>query len=156
MPTYRTEEKGRLKFLCSLAGAEAVVCVEFARYLRVVEGLRAPQPVHRRRQGIQADNAAALPDGLDTLVGRHGAAMSGGEAHRLALARLPLAAHDVVVLDEPTSHLDAATAGDVVAGITAELNGRTVVVLAHDDPPAGCTRVAALQAPTSASAAASI
>ncbi|MEM8619346.1 MAG: thiol reductant ABC exporter subunit CydD [Actinomycetota bacterium] len=99
---------------------------------------------------------AALPDGLDTLVGRHGAAMSGGEAHRLALARVLLAHHDVVVLDEPTSHLDAATARTVVAGVAAELDGRTVVVLAHDDPPAGFTRVAALQAPTSASAAASI
>lgn len=75
-----------------------------------------------------------LPQGLDTPVGRHGAAMSGGEAHRLALARAVLAGHPVVVLDEPTSHLDRSTADLVMRSLIDRLDDRTVVFLTHDVP----------------------
>ncbi|UDY36572.1 thiol reductant ABC exporter subunit CydD [Dermatobacter hominis] len=78
-----------------------------------------------------SDWAIGLPDGLSTLVGRDGSAMSGGQRQRLALARVLLADHRVVVLDEPTAHLDAATARAVMADLLDALGDRTVLVLGH-------------------------
>lgn len=50
-----------------------------------------------------------LPDGLQTVLGEHGASVSGGERHRLGVARALLAARPLVVLDEPTANLDLGT-----------------------------------------------
>ncbi len=59
--------------------------------------------------------------------------MSGGEAQRLALARVILADHRVVVLDEPTANLDADTAARVLATLADRLADRTTIVLGHDE-----------------------
>ena len=75
-----------------------------------------------------------LPAGLDSQLGRGGSAMSGGEAQRLALARVLLAGHDVVVLDEPTANLDAATASQVLATVLDRCAERTTIVLGHSRP----------------------
>jgi ABC-type transport system involved in cytochrome bd biosynthesis fused ATPase/permease subunit len=72
-----------------------------------------------------------LPAGLDSRLGRGGAAMSGGEAQRLALARVLLAGHEVVVLDEPTANLDAETAGNVLTTVLEHCSTRTTVLLGH-------------------------
>ncbi len=72
-----------------------------------------------------------LPAGLDSQLGRGGSKMSGGEAQRLALARVLLAGHEIVVLDEPTAHLDAATAGQVLDIVLERCAGRTTVLLGH-------------------------
>ncbi|MGX6748705.1 thiol reductant ABC exporter subunit CydD [Streptomyces xantholiticus] len=61
----------------------------------------------------------ALPDGLDTLVGEHGARLSDGQRQRLALARVLLAGFPVLVLDEPAEHLDLATADALTADLLA-------------------------------------
>jgi ATP-binding cassette subfamily C protein CydCD len=76
---------------------------------------------------------AALPDGLDTPVGGAGSSLSGGERRRLAAARALLADRDVVLLDEPTAHLDTATADALVRDLRAALAGRVVVCVTHDD-----------------------
>jgi ATP-binding cassette subfamily C protein CydCD len=72
-----------------------------------------------------------LPAGLDTHIGRGASAMSGGEAQRLALARVLLAGHRVLVLDEPTAHLDRSTADAVMSTLLERCADRTTLVLGH-------------------------
>ncbi len=76
---------------------------------------------------------AALPRRLDTPVGAGGTALSGGERRRLAAARALLAEREVVLLDEPTAHLDPPTARALVADLRTALAGRVVVCVTHDD-----------------------
>ena len=89
---------------------------------QLVEALRAAQVW---------DLVAALPDGLDTLVGDRGHRLSGGEKQRLAIARLLLKDPAVVVLDEATAHLDSESEAAVQQALSAALEGRTSLVIAH-------------------------
>jgi len=74
-----------------------------------------------------------LPDGYDTIVGERGATLSGGERQRVAVARAILRDSPILVLDEPLTGLDAATAVQVAGALRAAANGRTTVLIAHDD-----------------------
>ncbi|MFG3343038.1 thiol reductant ABC exporter subunit CydC [Glycomyces sp. NPDC048151] len=90
----------------------------------------------------------ALPDGLQTRLGEHGRAVSGGERGRIALARCLLADREVLVLDEPDAHLDAATAERVLRTAMAALEGKTTIVITHRPLPEGVVdRVVHLRAP---------
>ena len=82
-------------------------------------------------QADLADVVARLPDGLDARIGEGGAGLSGGEAHRLAVARAFYRNAPVIVLDEPTAHLDAESEARVQAAITRLLPGRTALMVAH-------------------------
>lgn len=73
----------------------------------------------------------ALPDGLDTVVGERGYRLSGGERQRMTIARLLLAAPQVVILDEATAALDSANEAAVQAALTEALENRTALVIAH-------------------------
>jgi ATP-binding cassette subfamily C protein CydCD len=75
--------------------------------------------------------ARQLPDGLATMVGVRGTEVSGGEAQRLALARVLLADRPVVVLDEPTANLDPDTARDLMRDLLTAAGGRTTLVITH-------------------------
>ncbi len=75
-----------------------------------------------------------LADGLDTMLGEGHRPVSGGELTRLALARALLADPDVLVLDEPTAHLDAPLARDVIATILVNAGDRTVILFSHREP----------------------
>jgi ATP-binding cassette subfamily B protein len=83
------------------------------------------------REAQILDMVAALPDGLDTLVGDRGYRLSGGEKQRVAIARLLLKAPDVVVLDEATAHLDSESEVAVQQALKKVLAGRTSIVIAH-------------------------
>ncbi|MFF5080178.1 ABC transporter ATP-binding protein [Actinoplanes sp. NPDC000266] len=75
--------------------------------------------------------AEVLPDGLDTVVGSGGQALTAAQAQQLALARLVLADPHTLVLDEATSLLDPRAARDLERSLAAVLHGRTVVAIAH-------------------------
>ncbi|MCE8015294.1 thiol reductant ABC exporter subunit CydC [Halomonas sp. MCCC 1A17488] len=94
--------------------------------------------------------AASLPHGLATAVGEGGRALSGGQARRLALARLWLRDPGLVILDEPFTGLDAATVARLSRRMDEWLRGRSVLYLVHQldggafDPP-GITLVGHLE-----------
>jgi ABC-type multidrug transport system fused ATPase/permease subunit len=72
-----------------------------------------------------------LPDGLDTSVGEIGRELSGGQRQRLVVARALLADAPVVILDEPTAHLDPGTARELAHDVLASLRDRTVLLITH-------------------------
>jgi ATP-binding cassette, subfamily C, bacterial CydCD len=73
----------------------------------------------------------SLPLGLDTRTGSLGDRLSGGERQRLAVARMLLTRSDLVLLDEPTAHLDAANAERLMLNLRAALADRIVVLVSH-------------------------
>jgi len=72
-----------------------------------------------------------LPDGIDTLVGEEGRRLSGGQRQRLVLARALLRDAPVLVLDEPTAHLDAATAEALMSDVFAAAGDAAVLLITH-------------------------
>ncbi len=78
-----------------------------------------------------ADVVAAMPDGLDTVVGERGYRLSGGQRQRLTIARLLLGRSRVVVLDEATASLDSASEAAVQQALAEALAGRTSILIAH-------------------------
>lgn len=82
------------------------------------------------RAGL-ADLIAGLPQGLDTAIGNGGRQLSGGQASRIALARLFYRDAPLVLLDEPTAHLDDDSEALIHAAIAALKGRRTILVNAH-------------------------
>ncbi len=83
------------------------------------------------RQARLHDFIASLPDGYDTIIGERGTRLSGGQAQRVALARAFLLDAPLVILDEPTAHLDPDTEADLEAATVDLLRQRTVLLIAH-------------------------
>jgi ATP-binding cassette, subfamily C, bacterial CydD len=78
---------------------------------------------------------AELPDGMDTMLGRGGVGLSLGQRQRLGLARALGSPAPVLLLDEPTAHLDARTEGRVLRAIVERARaGATVVIVGHREP----------------------
>jgi ATP-binding cassette, subfamily C, bacterial CydCD len=73
-----------------------------------------------------------LEGGLDTRIGPGGAFLSGGERQRLAVARTLMTGADVILLDEPTAHLDAEAGRAMLADLREGLKTRTVVLVTHN------------------------
>lgn len=73
-----------------------------------------------------------LDQGLDTRIGPGGAFLSGGERQRLAVARTLMTQAEVILLDEPTAHLDAESGRALMADLRAGLRSRTVVLVTHN------------------------
>lgn len=88
--------------------------------------------VRRAARAAEIDDfIMALPRGYDTVVGQRGMKLSGGERQRLAIARTILLDPRILILDEPTSSVDAATEARMRRALAALFKGRTVFVIAH-------------------------
>lgn len=96
------------------------------------------------RDACLADRIAALPAGLDTVLGENGDRLSGGERRRLGLARAYLRDAPWLVLDEPTEGLDAGTEAQVLEGLARRLASRRqgLILVSHRSAPTAlCDRV---------------
>jgi thiol reductant ABC exporter CydC subunit len=89
-----------------------------------------------RRAGLD-EWVASLPAGLQTRVGEHGERLSGGQRRRVALARALLADFPILILDEPTEHLDDESADAITAELLDATAGRTTILITHRALPAG-------------------
>jgi ATP-binding cassette subfamily C protein CydC len=78
-----------------------------------------------------AEVVQALPDGLETQCGEAGSRLSGGQARRIALARVLLSAAPILILDEPTAGLDAEAERAFLATLATVGEGRTVILVTH-------------------------
>jgi thiol reductant ABC exporter CydC subunit len=104
--------------------------------LRVAD--RGADDTRLRRVLVEArllDWVDSLPNGLDTQVGEHGCRLSGGQRRRLALARALLADFPILIMDEPTEHLDEPTATALTADLLTATAGRSTILITHR--PAG-------------------
>ena len=72
-----------------------------------------------------------LPEGYDTLISERGTTLSGGQRQRIALARAIIRDAPILLLDEPTTGLDASSEGQVVEGMARLMAERTTLVIAH-------------------------
>ncbi len=72
-----------------------------------------------------------LAEGYDSAVGERGVTMSGGQRQRIAIARAILKDAPILILDEPTSAVDAESEGIIMEALTALIEGRTVIIIAH-------------------------
>ena len=72
-----------------------------------------------------------MPQGLDTIVGRHGVRLSGGQRQRLSIARMIIANPAVVIFDESTSALDVSTEAKLFSALVPILKDKTVITIAH-------------------------
>ena len=83
-----------------------------------------------------ADFASQLPQGLDTLCGEMGAGFSEGQAQRIAIARGLLRPGSIVLLDEPTSSLDADTEQVLLERLQRSIKGKTLIIITHQEKTA--------------------
>ena len=100
--------------------------------------LAAPQASEQRLRAVAEAAqvmrfAARLPQGLDTVIGERGFGLSGGEARRIALARLLLREPDLLLLDEPTAFLDPDTEADLLDSLGGFARERAVIVATHSE-----------------------
>ncbi|MGX7678594.1 ABC transporter ATP-binding protein/permease [Jatrophihabitans sp. DSM 45814] len=106
----------------------------------VAENLALGQPDLSPKQMWAAIESAQLsavlrrlPEGLDTILGERGWGLSGGEAQRLAIARAFLSSAALLIVDEPTAHLDRETEESLLEPLERLLHGRTALVASHSD-----------------------
>ncbi len=104
----------------------------------VAENVRLGRPGASGDQVQRAITAAGLsavvkrlPQGLDTVLGDHGAGLSAGERQRIAVARAFLRDSPLLLLDEPTANLDGHTERELLQAVRRLSQGRTVVLVAH-------------------------
>ncbi len=78
---------------------------------------------------------ASLPDGLNTPVGEGGRRLSAGQTQRIALARVLISEAPLLILDEPTAHLDQETEVELAAAINDAARDRTALIISHREEP---------------------
>jgi ATP-binding cassette, subfamily B, bacterial len=106
--------------------------------MSVAENIAFGRPGAMREEIIEAaklarahEFIAALPQGYDTLLAERGASLSGGERQRISLARAVLKNASILILDEPTSSLDAHTESEIFASLAGHIAGKTTFIISH-------------------------
>jgi ATP-binding cassette subfamily B protein/subfamily B ATP-binding cassette protein MsbA len=106
--------------------------------LSVAENIAFGRPEAGREEVVAAARVASahafierLPSGYDTVLGERGVTLSGGERQRLAIARALLKNAPILILDEPTSSLDAQTEMELLDALERLMVGRTTLLIAH-------------------------
>ncbi|WP_159706764.1 thiol reductant ABC exporter subunit CydD [Arthrobacter sp. 18067] len=100
---------------------------------RPAEAKPSEADMHKALADVGLDGVvSALPGGLDARIGPGGSFLSGGERQRLAMARTLLTGASVLLLDEPTAHLDAGSAREMMAILRKGLKDVTVVLVTHN------------------------
>lgn len=94
-------------------------------------GASAEEVEHAARAAQAHDFVQALPDGYETVLAERGATLSGGQRQRLALARAVLQGCPILVLDEPTTGLDARSEDAVLRALRRVSSDRTTVIITH-------------------------
>lgn len=103
-----------------------------AENLRLAKvGATSAELIHACQQAYIHDFIQTLPAGYETPIGEQGARLSAGQRQRIALARAFLKNAPLLILDEPTAHLDADNEADVIAAINALRAGRTTLIITH-------------------------
>lgn len=93
------------------------------------------------------DEVIGLPDGFDTIVGERGVQLSGGQRQRVSLARAFVAAHPILVLDDPLSAVDLRTEAEILDAIDRQRARRSVILVTHRTAAAArCDRILVLDA----------
>jgi ATP-binding cassette subfamily B protein len=105
----------------------------------IAENILAGRPDATHAELVEAAGAAdadefiaALPDGYDTRVGQRGRLLSGGQRQRIAIARAMIRNAPILLLDEPTTSLDAEASERILAPLHRLMSGRTTVVISHN------------------------
>jgi ATP-binding cassette, subfamily B, bacterial len=87
--------------------------------------------VHAARLAQAHEFVERLPDGYDTVIGERGITLSGGQRQRLAIARALVLDPRILILDDATASVDAATEAKIRVGLREAMRGRTTVIIAH-------------------------
>jgi ABC-type multidrug transport system fused ATPase/permease subunit len=95
-------------------------------------GATAAEVEHAARAGDAHAFVTDLPDGYDTRIGERGRRLSGGQRQRIAIARAMIRDAPVLILDEPTTGLDAESGERVLAPLRRLMSGRSTIVISHN------------------------
>ncbi|HEV7187230.1 MAG TPA: ABC transporter transmembrane domain-containing protein [Blastococcus sp.] len=96
------------------------------------EGATSEEVVAAAKQAAAHDFVMALPDGYDTVLGERAATLSGGQRQRLAVARAFIREASILILDEPTTGLDAQSAAVVAESLQTLARDRSTLIVSHD------------------------
>lgn len=96
------------------------------------EGATRDEVVTAAKRAQAHDFIMAMPDGYDTVLGERAATLSGGQRQRLAIARAFIRDTPILVLDEPTTGLDAVSSAGVAQALQSLQQGRSAVIVSHD------------------------
>ncbi|HTF09414.1 MAG TPA: ATP-binding cassette domain-containing protein [Asanoa sp.] len=91
----------------------------------------AEQIIRAAELANAAEFIGRMPDGYDSMIGDRGATLSGGQRQRIGIARAVIRDNPILILDEPTAALDAASEELVIEALERLMKGRTVITIAH-------------------------